>query len=132
MNRNFILKKGLITVMSLLLFGTVHAQTKEIRGKVTADDDHSSLPGVSVTIKGTAQGEATSADGFYAIQASPNDTLVFSFVGYATQEIAVGQLIVINATLKPDTKTLNEVVVVGYGTQSRRMVTGAIATLDNK
>src|SRR6218665_92152 len=132
MNRNFILKKGLITVMSLLLFGTVHAQTKEIRGKVTADDDDSSLPGVSVTIKGTAQGEVASADGFYAIQASPNDTLVFSFVGYATQEIAVGQLIVINATLKPDTKTLNEVVVVGYGTQSRRMVTSAIATLDNK
>ncbi len=132
MNQSFTLKKGLLTMMSLLLFMVVQAQTKKISGKVTADDDHSSLPGVSVTIKGTTQGGPTQADGTYAIQASPNDVLVFRFMGYGTQEITVGQQTVINIALKPDNKALNEVVVVGYGTQSRKSVTSAIATLDNK
>ncbi|HEX8023511.1 carboxypeptidase-like regulatory domain-containing protein, partial [Mucilaginibacter sp.] len=132
MNQSFTLKKGLMTIMSLLLFVVVQAQTKKISGKVTADDDHSSLPGVSVTIKGTTQGGPTSADGTYTIQASPNDVLVFRFMGYGTQEITVGQQTMINIALKPDNKALNEVVVVGYGTQSRKSVTSAIATLDNK
>jgi len=132
MNRKFTLHRALLTVIGLVLFTFAQAQTKKISGQVIADDDHSPLPGVTVSIKGTTQGIPTTVGGSYTIQASPGDVLVFRFMGYGTQEITVGQQAVINVTLKPDNKTLNEVVVVGYGTQSRKSVTSAIATLDNK
>ncbi|SDF51151.1 TonB-linked outer membrane protein, SusC/RagA family [Mucilaginibacter pineti] len=132
MNRNFTPHRALLTVICLLLFTFAQAQTKKISGQVIADDDHGPLPGVSVTIKGTNKGGPTLANGSYTIDASANDVLVFSFLGYTTREIKVGEQIVINVALKPDNKALNEVVVIGYGTQSRKNVTSAIATLDNK
>lgn len=102
-----------------------------ITGKVTSDKGES-LPGVNVIIKGTTQGTVTDVDGHYSLTASESNTLVFSFIGYITQETTVGTRSVIDIQLMPDAKTLNEVVVVGYGTQLRKDVTGAVASVNSK
>ncbi|MBC7922283.1 MAG: TonB-dependent receptor [Ferruginibacter sp.] len=105
------------------------AQDKTVTGKVTAELSSEALPGVSVTIKGTARGTATNADGTYALSAGPEATLVFSFIGFTSEEVAVGNRTVIDVALAPDVQTLSEVVVVGYGTQKRQDVTGAISSV---
>jgi TonB-linked SusC/RagA family outer membrane protein len=103
-----------------------------IKGTVT-DESGEKLPGVSITLKGTTRGVTTNTSGEYSI-AVPNDkaVLVFSFVGYMAQEVIVGNRTNINIALKVDNKALDEVVVVGYGTQSRRNVTGSVAKVDMK
>lgn len=132
MKRNFTIHRALLTVIGILLFAAVQAQTKKISGQVIGDDDHGPLPGVTVAVKGTTKGLSTTVSGTYTIEASADDVLVFSLLGYSAQEVKVGDKTVINIALKPDSKSLNEVVVVGYGTQSRKSVTSAIATLDTK
>lgn len=114
-----------------------------ITGTVT-DDGGQALPGVSIVVKGTTKGTTTDAQGNYRISVpdraagSPERSrpqtavLVFSFVGYASREEIVGTRSAVNIALKADDKTLNEVVVVGYGTQSRRNVTGSVAKVDLK
>ncbi|HEX8529524.1 MAG TPA: SusC/RagA family TonB-linked outer membrane protein, partial [Cytophagales bacterium] len=100
-----------------------------VSGTVNADNGEP-LPGVSVVVKGTQNGTVTDANGSYRITvAEDNAVLVFSFIGYATEEVPVGGRAVIDVRLVADTKALSEVVVVGYGTQVRRDVTGAIATV---
>jgi TonB-linked SusC/RagA family outer membrane protein len=100
-----------------------------ISGKV-ADEGGAGLPGVSVVLKGTQTGTITGATGEYAILIPDRSAvLIFSFVGYVPQEVPVGNLSVLNLTMKVDTKTLEEVVVVGYGTQKRRDVTSAVSSL---
>ena len=105
---------------------------KVITGKVT-DEDGLALPGVTVTLKGTTIAVATDNTGAFRIQV-PNDqaVLVFSFVGYASKDVAVSGNSVINVTLRNNTKSLNEVVVVGYGTQKRANVTGAVSSVSGK
>ena len=109
------------------------AQNKQISGIVT-DETGSPLPGVSVQVKATTHGIATDMDGKYAIEAAQGSVLVFSSVGYATQERTVGAAKVqkLNVTLKEDTQQLTEVVVVGYGTQKKTNLTGAVASVDSK
>lgn len=88
------------------------------------------LLGVSVLLKGTTRGVITDAQGKFKISVPDNESvLIFSFVGYVPQEMAVGSLTQLTVTLQPDTKNLSEVVVVGYTTQSRATVTGAVGTL---
>jgi TonB-linked SusC/RagA family outer membrane protein len=117
--------------LSLLSVVSVLAQSKTITGKVTSAEEPEGVPGASVVVKGTTQGTITDLDGAYSITVPDNSaTLVFSFVGYLTQEIPVGTGNVVNVTLSADVKTLGEVIVVGYGTQSKRTVTGAIASVD--
>lgn len=118
---------GLLTLL-LLITSYSYAQVK---GKVT-DDDGEDLAGVSVTIKGTNQGTLTGVDGTYSIDAKQNNVLVFSFVGYTPQERTVNGSNNIDVTLAFDDKLLNEVVVVGYGSQLKREVTGAVQTVDYK
>jgi TonB-linked SusC/RagA family outer membrane protein len=103
-----------------------------ISGKVS-DEKGVGLPGVSVVIKGTQQGTTTNLEGVYTIN-SPKENLqlIFSYVGFITQEISTGNRNVVDVLLKPDEKSLEEIVVVGYGTQSRRNVTGAVARVDMK
>ena len=96
-------------------------------GTVTSAEEASSLPGVSVQIKGTQRGTQTDAAGRYTIEASPNAVLIFSFVGFVPQEINVGNSSTINVQLAADIRSLSEVVVTGYGTQSKRNLTGNIA-----
>lgn len=96
---------------------------------VVSDDQGMVLPGVSVIIKGTSTGVATDFDGAYTIQASNGDVLIFSYVGFNDKEVTVGPNTNYNITLEVDTAQLDEVVVVGYGTQRKADVTGSIATI---
>ena len=97
----------------------------------TVSDSGGPLPGVNIVLKGTNNGTTTSFDGLYTINNVPsNGVLVFSYVGYTTKEIVVGGKNQINVSLEPATNTLDEVVVVGYGSMERSNVTGAITTVD--
>ncbi len=101
-----------------------------VTGAVISADDNLPLPGVNVFVKGTATGAATDLDGRYALDApSPNDTLVFSFVGYLTQEIPIQGRTTIDVQLEEDQVQLDEVVVVGYGEQKRSDITGSVASI---
>ena len=103
-----------------------------ISGRVIDKETNTGLPGVNVSVKGTGTGTVTDGNGDYSLT-SPDEkaTLVFSFIGYVTQEVAINNQTSINITLAPDTKSLNEVVVVGYGTVAKRDLTGAVNSIDN-
>ena len=104
-------------------------QAVAISGTVL-DEKGGGMPGVTVLVKGTSQGTVTDPQGKYALSVpGPGVTLVFSFVGYLSQEIAVGNQSTVDITLVPNNKLLEEVVVVGYGTQRRANVTGAIGSI---
>jgi TonB-linked SusC/RagA family outer membrane protein len=128
---NSTLKLKFCVPLLLLSLGLL-AQEKTIRGKVTDGETGDALPGVSVLVKGTSQGASTTSSGEYALNVASSDaslTLIFSFIGYRTQEILVGDQTVINVTLASDIKELEEVVVVGYGTQRKVDLTGAVGSL---
>ncbi len=108
---------------------SVFAQTI-VSGKVL-DEIESPVPGVNVVIKGSTQGTVTNTEGNYTLTVGNNsDVLVYSFVGFLTQEVRVGNQSVINIQLAPDISKLDELIVVGYGTQRKRDITGAIAVVD--
>lgn len=109
------MKNFLLTFYMVLLSLVGFAQTIQVTGKVTSDDDGISLPGVSIAIQGTTQGTTTDADGNYQINASRNDVLVYSFVGMQTQTVEVGNQSVINVSLLSDANQLSEVVVTALG-----------------
>lgn len=99
-----------------------------VKGKII-DEKGVELPGASVTIKGTSKGTSSDASGNYSIVVSTGQTLIFSFTGYVSKEITVGNNTEINIQLKADSKALDEVVVVGYGTKKKVTVTGSVATV---
>ena len=125
-------KKLLLCLLAVfaLLVHTVEAQVRTISGKVLGSDG-SALPGVTVVIKGTSQGASTDANGAYTLASVPATatTLVYSFIGYDTKEITIGDQATINVTLAARATGLDEVVVIGYGTQLRRELTGSVATI---
>lgn len=106
----------------------VSLQLESIQGTVT-DSSGNPLIGVTVQVKGTSVGTVTDAQGHYQLNASQNATLVFSFIGYQSKEIAVDGKETVNVTLDISHTGLNEVVVVGYGTQKKVDLTGAVATV---
>ncbi|MCA0230953.1 MAG: TonB-dependent receptor [Bacteroidetes bacterium] len=116
----------------LLVVGLVthaYAQDLTIKGKIT-DNSGAELPGVNVTVKGTQKGIVSDAEGKYQLSGVPaKATLVFSFIGYLKQEIEVNNRTVIDVVLEADVKSINEVVVVGYGTQRKIETTGSIASV---
>lgn len=116
-------------MLSLLFCLPVLAQDITVSGQVTSSDDNSSLPGVSVQVKGTNRGTTTDADGRYRISAPANAQLVFSFIGFTNQEVSVNNRSTVNLSLKSNATDLSEVVVVGYGTQTRRDATGSIGSI---
>ncbi|MGV3639720.1 MAG: SusC/RagA family TonB-linked outer membrane protein [Adhaeribacter sp.] len=99
---------------------------RPVNGKVT-DGSGTGLPGVTIVVKGTTNGAATDATGNFSIEAAASDVLVFSFIGFMSQEVVVGNKTQVNVTLREDAKALEEVVVIGYGTQQKKLVTGATA-----
>ena len=116
------------TLLPALLFSfCTMAQTHDVKGVVT-DEDQLPMPGVNVVIKGTTTGTITGGDGAYSIQAADGDVLVFTYIGYTTQEVTVSGNS-INVNLSPDLIGLGEVVVVGYGTQRKEAVTGSVASM---
>ncbi|MBC6700192.1 SusC/RagA family TonB-linked outer membrane protein [Hymenobacter puniceus] len=102
-----------------------------IKGRIL-DERGAGLPGVNVVVRGTSNGTQTDADGRYSITAAEDATLVFSFIGYLPQEVAVGGRTSVNISLAPDNKTLSEVVVVGYGVQEKKLLTTSIASISAK
>lgn len=103
-----------------------------VTGTVT-DESGGGLPGVSILVKGTQKGTTTDASGKYKLDVPDEKAiLVFSFVGYLSQEITIGSQTTLNVSLKPDTKALEEVVVVGYGVQKKANLTGSVASIDQK
>ena len=126
------MKKALLMLLGVFLFVTATvAQEKTVTGRVI-DEDGLMLPGVSVKIKGTTTGVSTGTNGNYSIRVSPGAVLQFSFIGSISQERTVGAGNTINITLAADTRSLDEVVVVGYGTQKKSNLTGAVSTIDVK
>lgn len=102
-----------------------------VSGKVTDEQSGETLPGVNILVKGSNMGTVTDVEGFYSINVpDENDTLVFSSIGYVTQEIAVNARNEVNVALATDVQSLEEVVVVGYGTQEKRDLTGAISVVE--
>ena len=135
-----VFKSKLLFIMRLTLFlsfilsfsllaTTTYSQQTTITGTIT-DDTGEAMPGVNIMVKGTFTGVVTDANGRYSI-AVPNKeaVLVFSFVGYAQQEMIVGEQRQINISLAEDTKALEEVVVVGYGVMKKSVITGAISSI---
>ncbi|HWW40439.1 carboxypeptidase-like regulatory domain-containing protein, partial [Pedobacter sp.] len=132
MNQKFTKIKAFLTVVCILLSSVLLAQTRKISGKVLAEKEKISLPGISVLLKGTKTGTITNSSGEFAIQAAKGDVLIFSSIGYLSKEVTIGESSVLQVFLLDDNAKLDEVVVVGYGQQSRRNVTGAVARLDSK
>ena len=118
------------SVLILLLIATsAWSQTKTISGKVTAQEDGTGIPGVNVLEKGTSNGTVTDASGNYSISIAGDGTLIFSFVGYTSQEVPVGNQSTIDVSLTLDVTSLNEVVVIGYGTQEKKELTSAVTSV---
>jgi TonB-linked SusC/RagA family outer membrane protein len=132
--RKSLLLAGACTAMGVAYSPSVYAanantsvqrvqQQKTVKGSV--QDANGPIVGASVLVKGTGNGAVTDLDGNFSLDVSPNQTLVISYIGYKTREIAVGNQTTINVTLEEENASLNEVVVVGYGVQKKKLVTGA-------
>lgn len=139
------MKKFTLQALVVLLLGAVGALSapnafakagsgkfleQKVSGKITDAEKGDALPGVSILIKGTQKGTTTDANGEYSIAvADSKAVLVFSIVGYEPQEILVGNRATINVGMATDTKTLGEVIVVGYGVQKKETITGSVASV---
>lgn len=122
-----------LSILLVFLTQSLFAQEKTITGKITDSKDGAPVPGVSVTAKGTGTGTQTRSDGTYSLSVPNNTTtLVVSSVGYATQEINVSGKTSLDVLLVASTTSLNEIVVVGYGTSRRKDLTGAVSSVQAK
>ncbi|WP_218043832.1 SusC/RagA family TonB-linked outer membrane protein [Flavobacterium gawalongense] len=133
---NFLLPKRewLLAIIAMLFSSyTMSAQQdKIITGIVTSATDAMPLPGVNITIKGTPTGIVTGVNGDYSIKATSNDVLVFSYIGHLNQEVTVGNKSQVNIALKSELTSLTEVIVVGYGKQKKKTLTGAVSMVQGK
>ncbi|MES2645870.1 MAG: TonB-dependent receptor [Bacteroidota bacterium] len=129
----FALRRNMLFTLFLFLFAlSSNAQTSsKVSGTVT-DDAGKPLQGVTVTVKGGSSATVTAADGSYSINAAPGAVLSFSFIGFAQADFPVNNNTVVNATLKNAALSLDEVVVIGYGTRKRSDVTGAISSVSGE
>ncbi len=124
------IKKILLFSLLLCLGTLLKAQERTVTGTITSESDGKALAGVSVLIKGTSTGATTNADGTYSIKVpGANVALVFSSVGYTSQEITLKKQASLNVVLSSQNKSLDDVVVIGYGTQKKRDLTGAVSSV---
>jgi len=124
------MKQFLPVFLFLLVTSSAWAQDRAVEGKVTALEDGQALPGVNVLVTGTSRGTATDVDGHYRLELEPGEnTLQFSFIGYKTQSIAIAGRTTIDMVLELETKNLEEVVIIGYGTQNKSDLTGAVSSV---
>jgi len=125
-------KSGIsLFMMGIVLFS--FGQERTITGTVISSDTRETLPGTSVVAKGTTTGTVTDIDGKYSIPVPSNTTvLVFSFIGYLTQEVETGDRAVIDVVLVPDQVALDEIVVIGYGTVRKSDLTGSVSSVKAK
>ncbi|MCD9017896.1 SusC/RagA family TonB-linked outer membrane protein [Parachryseolinea silvisoli] len=124
------MRKTLLFLIFAFLSQIAWAQERTIRGKITNAEDGSPLPGVSVVVQGTNRGTVTDVEGQYRLPVADGDAvLVFSFIGMLSQEQTIGNRETIDVQLTPDSKQLSEVVVVGYGTEQQKLITGSIGVV---
>ncbi|RZK25220.1 MAG: TonB-dependent receptor, partial [Flavobacterium sp.] len=123
-------KFSVLTTLCLLLINVAYAQNVTVKGKVT--DGKLPIPGVGVTVKGTTNATVTNPDGDYSLSVPANSILVFSSIGFSPREVEVKNQTTINVSLATSTQDLEQVVVVGYGTQKRKDVTGAISSVSGE
>ena len=121
------MKNKIYFLIVFLVSASIQAQVFKVTGIVS--DSSGPLPGVNVQVKGTTTGTITDFNGKYSIIVKKDDKLVFNYIGYLTAEVKVNNKTVINITLQEDLQTLNEVVVVGYGVQKRKSVTGSVSSI---
>jgi TonB-linked SusC/RagA family outer membrane protein len=127
-----------VQVLPLLLIGWLLcqpalAQERRITGRIIDENDNNALPGANILVKGTQIGMVTDANGQFSLAVpAGRDVLTISAIGYVSQDVTIGTKTTVNVGLLPDVKTLNEVVVTGYGAQAKRDITGAVATVDSK
>ena len=119
----------LLLVLSVGFQGALMAQTRTVTGKVTGADDGIGIPRANITVKGTTRGVPSDLDGNFTIEVAANETLVFSFVGYISKEVLVGNQTTINVALEPDYAELEEIVVIGYGQVEAKDATGAVTSV---
>ncbi|HEU0064250.1 MAG TPA: carboxypeptidase-like regulatory domain-containing protein, partial [Flavisolibacter sp.] len=130
------MRKMICTVglpLLLLLASTpLLSQSLVVKGRVT-DPSGSGIPGVSVMVKGETQGTSTGTDGSYVLSVpSGATTLIFSAIGFGTQEVTINSKTLVNTTLQSTSNNLNEVVVIGYGTRQKRDLTGSVTSVTSK
>ncbi|MDN5216796.1 TonB-dependent receptor [Fulvivirgaceae bacterium BMA12] len=128
-NHIFVINRGSKTKAIEDIILPSEGMLERITGRVTSEDDSEPLPGVSILLKGTTNGVITDPEGNYTITAPVGGILVFSFVGYKTQERVIGNESVINVQMIPDLEHLEEIVVVGYGVQKKSNVSGSIVSV---
>ena len=122
------LKLGMFTSFLLFVFAA-WSQTIKVSGRVISGEDNKPMTGVSIVVKGKPLGVQTDGNGSFSISLSSGDRLVFSYAGYGTQEIPVSNSSPLEVVLRPATAKMDEVVVVGYGTQTRKTLTGAVSSV---
>lgn len=116
---------AIISVIAITFPGFAQDAKQKITGTVVGANDLQPLPGVGIKIKGTSLGTATDINGLFNIEAKTGDILIFTYIGYDAQQVTVGQSNTIKIKLAPISQALNEVIVVGFGTQKKKVVTGA-------
>lgn len=122
-----------VTGLFLLIAVRLAAQDRTITGRVTSAEDGVGLPGVNVVVQGTMKGTSTDSEGAYSIVLSEGENiLIFSFVGYQTQTIQVGDRTTVDVSLQSDVAMLEDIVVIGYGVQRKRDITGSTATVEGE
>jgi TonB-linked SusC/RagA family outer membrane protein len=128
------MKLNLLTFLSLLLYVSYSSFSQElIDVSGTVKDEVGPLPGANISVKGTSNGTTTDFDGNYTLSSVPADaTLIFSYISFETQEVQVDGRNNINVILKPSAESLDDVVVIGYGSQSRSEVTGAVSSIKSE
>ncbi|MDW7691840.1 TonB-dependent receptor [Flammeovirgaceae bacterium SG7u.111] len=133
-NRKYFLVAFAFILCFLVNDNTLFAQTSKtlIKGVVTSSDENEPLPGVSILVKGTSNGTTTNIDGEYNLEVPENATLVYSYIGFLDQEVVVSSQTTIDIVLELDVEQLDEVVVIGYGTQKKSHLTGAVSKVTNE
>ena len=127
------LLRYLLTVLLLVSIITIGLGQRIIKGTIKASDTGESLPGANFVIKGTTRGAVSDLDGNYSIEVKPEDKfIVFSFMGYENLEVEISDNVTINVVLKPQSASINELVVIGYGTTKVRDLTAPISTIKSE
>ena len=130
--KNKHLLKSMFLLLAFLSFNAF-AQNRKVTGKITDKPSGQGIPGASVIIKGSTMGTTTNANGEFSVAVKDDDAiLMISSVGFQSQEIKIGSQSDVRVTLLEDVANLSEVIVTGYGTQSKRDITGAVATIQAK
>lgn len=122
-----------VFLLFLILFSVIcycYAQSMSITGQVTDQENNKAMSNVTVQVKGTGIGTSTNAEGKFSISAPSNGTLTFSFISYSTKEVPVFNRSTINVTRAAEASALGDVLIIGYGTQRKRDMTGSITSLN--